>query len=151
LGIGGAAPAWSHGATAAVETLTTVRITSQYDTGEPISQGQVAVYRPDQAETPWLTGTTDADGVFEFTPDETAGNWEVVIRKAGHGQSLTVALGDDSTSAASPTLSATQKGLTGLAVVWGLVGTALFLARRSPPDTGVASPAFPPTPTHPEN
>ncbi|MEO1590531.1 MAG: carboxypeptidase regulatory-like domain-containing protein [Cyanobacteria bacterium J06632_22] len=131
-----ALPAWAHGAISSVETLTTVRITSQYDTGEPIAQGQVAVYSPDNVETPWLTGTTDASGVFEFIPSDVAGNWEVIIRKAGHGQSITVPLGTEG-GAKAPSfdtgLSTLQKVITGLAVVWGFLGTALFFARRSPP------------------
>lgn len=131
--LGGMDPAWGHGATATVEKLTTVRITSQYDTGEPIAGGQVAVYRPGDQETPWLTGTTDAAGVFEFKPDDDSGRWEVIVRQAGHGQSIAVDLGaTEQIAVSAPTTSLVQRGLMTMAVIWGFVGTALFCARRSP-------------------
>ena len=121
-------PTWAHGTSGTVEKITTVRGTSQYDTGEPMAQGQVAVYSPDNIETPWLTGTTDNAGVFEFIPDGSAGDWEVVVRKAGHGQSFTVST--EATAAEAPSgLSALQKGVTAVAIVWGFVGTALFFSR----------------------
>lgn len=140
-----AEPAWGHGATATVEQLTTVRITTQYDTGEPISRGQVAVFSPDDAQTPWLTGITDEVGVFEFMPTELSGDWEVVVRKAGHGQSIMVPIGTSAAAPTEPTLSPIQKGLTIAAIVWGFVGTALFFARRSPPTA-----PSPPTPGLPQ-
>ncbi|MEL6136813.1 MAG: carboxypeptidase regulatory-like domain-containing protein [Cyanobacteria bacterium J06628_6] len=143
-----AAPAQGHGAISAVEKTISVRVTSQYDTGEPIAQGQVAVYSPNNLESPWMTGTTDEAGVFEFTPADIAGDWEVVIRKAGHGQSITVPMtaADINPGRNSGLLggtSAIQKLLTAAAIVWGFVGTALFFARRSSAPTAPVAPSVP--------
>ncbi len=74
----------------------------------------------------------NASGAFEFTPTPAEpGNWEVIVRKAGHGEVVTIPIGTDSGAMASGgTLSSGQKLLLGAAVVWGCLGTALFFARR---------------------
>lgn len=125
---GGAA--WAHGTTATVEHTVTVRV--NYETGQPLADAQVSVYSPAAPDTPWTTGMTNASGAFEFTPTPAEpGNWEVIVRKAGHGEVVTIPIGTDSGAMASGgTLSSVQKLLIGAAVVWGCLGTALFFARR---------------------
>ncbi|NEQ50858.1 MAG: carboxypeptidase regulatory-like domain-containing protein [Leptolyngbya sp. SIO3F4] len=122
--------AWAHGTTATVEHTIKVRV--NYETGQPLADAQVSVYSPAEPDTPWTTGMTNASGVFEFIPTPAEpGNWEVVVRKAGHGEVVTIPIGTDSGALASgETLSSGQKLLIGAVVVWGCLGTALFFARR---------------------
>ncbi len=124
-------PGWSHGAIATVTQSFTVE--ARYTSGDPMAQAQVVVYSPDNLETPWTTGQTDTDGKFEFNPD-TAGDWEVVIRQAGHGTTTTVAVGNQAgarqqaaqISMAAPSL---QRWASAGAALWGLIGTVLFFSR----------------------
>ncbi|MGB0563287.1 MAG: carboxypeptidase regulatory-like domain-containing protein [Spirulinaceae cyanobacterium] len=68
-----------------------ILLTSQYSTGEPLVGAEVLIYAPDDWEEPRQLGQTDAAGQFAFLPDpQTPGNWEVMIRQAGHGDLLTI-------------------------------------------------------------
>lgn len=101
-----------------------------------MAQAQVAVYGPDDLETPWTTGQTDIDGKFEFDPDS-PGNWEIVIRQAGHGTTVTVPVGtaarEASSQAAKVSLATStpplQRWVSAGAALWGLIGTVLFFSR----------------------
>jgi nickel transport protein len=80
-------PGWSHGAIATVTR--TFSVEAIYSSGQPMASAQVVVYSPDNPNEPWITGQTNQQGKFEFSPD-TPGNWEVVIRQAGHGTTVNV-------------------------------------------------------------
>ncbi|MEM9908312.1 MAG: carboxypeptidase-like regulatory domain-containing protein [Cyanobacteria bacterium P01_D01_bin.44] len=117
-------PAWGHGAIATYEH--TVTVFSKFDNGDPIANAQVAVYSPTDTETPWQTGTTNDQGEFTFAPDEsTPGNWEVVVRQAGHGKAVTIPIGGGT----APGDQGLSKVIAGGAAMWGFVGTALFFSR----------------------
>ena len=130
-------PVQAHGAK--IETLPqSVEIVATFDTGEPMANAQVSVYAPDALEAPWQSGQTDGEGRFLFAPDgdAPAGQWEVTVRKAGHGQTTTFALGttekiaaDDLGISASQN-SAAQKWFGVAAIVWGCVGTSLYFLRK---------------------
>lgn len=148
--------AFAHGVAIEYQPTQAYRIQAAYDTGAPMVNAQVAIYAPDDPAKPWLTGTTDGQGQFMFSPS-TPGNWEVQVRQAGHGDILVIpvsdsqagAAGDTATNAAEDTAKNTaedtggtnavtssshsytplQKGLMMGAVVWGCVGTALFFAK----------------------
>ena len=124
-------PAWSHGAIATVTR--TFSIEARYSSGEPMALAQVVVYSPENPEEPWSTGQTNEAGEFVFNPD-TTGNWDVVIRQAGHGTSVSVPVETtqaESTAVASsePSPSPVQRWASAGAALWGLVGTALFFSR----------------------
>ena len=124
-------PAWSHGAIATVTR--TFSIEARYSSGEPMAPAQVVVYSPENPEEPWSTGQTNEAGEFVFNPD-TTGNWDVVIRQAGHGTSVSVPVETtqaESTAVASsePSTSPVQRWASAGAALWGLVGTALFFSR----------------------
>ncbi|PZV04654.1 MAG: hypothetical protein DCF32_11995 [Leptolyngbya sp.] len=141
-------PAIAHGVTVEHRQVSSVEISAQFETGEPLANAQVVVYTPDNPAEPWQQGTTDDQGQFSFTPDATQpGRWEVVVRQAGHGVVTTVPVADpDSASSASDPgteaesepnslispstgLSPVQQGITIGSVIWGFIGTALFFAR----------------------
>ncbi|MEO0867344.1 MAG: carboxypeptidase-like regulatory domain-containing protein [Cyanobacteria bacterium J06642_11] len=127
-------PGWSHGAIATVTP--TFSIEASYASGEPMALAQVVVYSPDAPTEPWATGKTDQQGTFEFAPD-TDGNWEVVIRQAGHGTTVHVPVGTtaqppSAQASASTTLASNgpfRRWASAGAGLWGLVGTALFFSR----------------------
>ena len=141
-------PGWSHGAIATVTRTYTVE--ARYASGKPMAQAQVVVYSPDDPDQPWNTGMTNRAGLFEFSPD-TDGNWEVIIRQAGHGTNVIVpveaveteitevepAAQELATTATPPTpvsqseplTSPLQRWASAGAGLWGLIGTVLFFSR----------------------
>ncbi len=143
--------AQAHGVVLQHQPVAAQTIIAQYETGEPMANAQITVYAPN-GDSPWLQGTTDQDGRFLFTPDPAQpGNWQVRVRQAGHGGIITIpvqaSVKTDNPVAASSSPSenlVTQgptepqgAGYTGLqkavmtaSVVWGMVGTASFFARR---------------------
>ncbi len=122
------ATASAHGARITYTLETTVTIQATYDTGEAMAGAQVVVYAPDDPATPWRTGTCDEEGRFTFAPDpERPGTWDVQVRQAGHGDIVHIPVGGGVVTAG---MSPLQMAVTGGAVLWGLVGTALFFMRR---------------------
>lgn len=153
--LGWAVPVFAHGVLLEHQPISGIEIQARYDNGDPMGAAQVNVYAPDNPREPWLTGTTDDDGRFVFTPDPSRpGNWEVMVRQAGHGDIVAIPVAGDETvmensAAADPpegdggsgqtSSGQTSSGQTSVAgvplwvsmaaVVWGFVGTALFFAR----------------------
>lgn len=130
-------PGWGHGAIATVTPSFAVEAT--YASGEPMALAQVVVYSPNNADAPWITGQTDKQGKFEFNPD-TPGNWDVIIRQAGHGTTVTVPVNISAQAAPQPAHqtaqliptsadSPLQRWASAGAGLWGLVGTVLFFSR----------------------
>ena len=128
-----AGTAFAHGSNIVYTIDVTVNLQSMYDTGEPMAGGQVVVYAPDDPSTPWLTGTCDEEGRFSFTPDPSKpGTWDVQVRHAGHGDMVHIVIGKEgATTQGSSAFNPMQIVLMGACVVWGFVGTALFVSRRS--------------------
>lgn len=135
-----AQPGWSHGAIATVTQ--TFSVQASYTSGQPMAEAQVIVYSPEKPDEPWTTGQTNEQGEFEFSPD-TQGNWEVVIRQAGHGTSVNVPVEtqtaqiENPNPGAQPTTAIVSEPMTGPiqrwasagAAFWGLIGTVLFFSR----------------------
>ncbi|MFC2045315.1 carboxypeptidase regulatory-like domain-containing protein [Chloroflexota bacterium] len=122
----------AHGANIEYTSNIEVEIEANYDNGEPMAGGQVVVYAPDDAATPWVTGVCDDEGRFSFTPDTSKpGVWDVQVRLAGHGDIVHIPIGE-STSAtdSSGGYSTLQIALMSACVIWGSVGTALYFSRR---------------------
>ncbi len=131
----------AHGIDAGYRTIddvSAVTIQAAYDTGEPMAGAQVTVYAPDNPAEPWLQGQCDPNGRFAFVPDRSQpGTWDVRVRQAGHGTFLHVPVASDDTPEAPEALSPknsgftpAQIGLMSACVIWGFVGTALFVVRR---------------------
>jgi nickel transport protein len=121
----------AHGAKIEYRVTRLVEITALFDTGEPIRGGQVTVYAPDDPATPYLTGTTDEEGRFSFTPDpEILGTWDVQVRQAGHGDIVHIPLGEGHATEGSTGFTTLQLVVMGACVLWGLMGTALYFSRK---------------------
>ncbi|MGB3493630.1 MAG: carboxypeptidase-like regulatory domain-containing protein [Elainellaceae cyanobacterium] len=148
----------AHGAVIEYQTTQSLEVQATYDSGEPMANAQVTVYAPENLSEPWLTGMTDDQGRFLFSPDPSmAGNWDVQIRQAGHGDIVSIPIGESdgaiattvgssdgsasgggdvallnaSSSGSTATLNPIQKWTMAGAVIWGLFGTAMFFAARS--------------------
>ncbi|MEM9484306.1 MAG: carboxypeptidase-like regulatory domain-containing protein [Cyanobacteria bacterium P01_F01_bin.116] len=125
-------PGWAHGAIATVTR--TFLVEANYSSGEPMALAQVIVYSPGNSENPWTTGQTNEAGEFEFSPDA-AGNWEVVIRQAGHGTTVSVPVATATETAPKGTASLVaqpsplHRWASAGAALWGLIGTVLFFSR----------------------
>lgn len=134
LGIGALpAIALAHGVAIQARTSQAVEVRAVYDNEQPMVNAQVQVFAPDNPETAIITGTTDANGTFLFTPTMT-GDWEVAVRQAGHGGITVIPITDSSTLAtsfANPTgLTGLQRAIVAGAVAWGCIGTALYFRRE---------------------
>jgi nickel transport protein len=150
--VGWETAALAHGVIVEHRQVSNIEIQARFDSGEPLANAQVLVYAPDEPTEVWEQGTTDDQGRFSFAPDTTQpGNWEVMVRQAGHGDLTTIPVGAlplaDSVGAdgagaegevepaanslisPSTSLSPVQQGITIGAVIWGFIGTALFFAR----------------------
>lgn len=133
--VGWSTSASAHGAHIDYQAVQAVNINAVYEGGQPMANAQVTVYAPNDPSTPWSTGTTDEQGRFTFTPDaDQPGNWEVKVRQAGHGDIVSVPVGETAAEAggqtASDSYTPAQKVLLGAAGAWGFLGTALFFARK---------------------
>lgn len=125
--------ACAHGVKVDYSMKSAVEITASYDTGDPMSEGQVAVYAPDDPATPFTTGKCDEQGRFVFTPDPSKpGIWDVQVRLAGHGGVAHISVGEEGAAAAGSTgYKPLQIILMAACVIWGFIGTALFFKRRN--------------------
>ncbi|MBO1349475.1 MAG: carboxypeptidase regulatory-like domain-containing protein [Hormoscilla sp. GUM202] len=120
----------AHGAIVEHKIIQAVEIKATYDSGEPMANAQITVYAPDELATPWLQGTADELGQFMFTPD-VVGSWQVKVRLAGHGEIVSIAIGDVGQKSPKSTVNPLQKFAIAGAVIWGFVGTALFFSRHN--------------------
>jgi nickel transport protein len=127
-----AGSAYAHGVELEYSILEAVQVTARYDSGSPLAGAQVAVFAPGNPAEPWLTGTCDSEGRFLFVPESTLpGLWEVQVRQAGHGGLIRVNVAEGAPSQTTlGGFNTTQKAVMAAAVIWGLVGTALYFSRR---------------------
>jgi len=135
------APVLAHGSVIEHRQANAIEIRASYDNGDPMAEAQVTVYAPDEPTDPWLKGTTAEDGTFAFVPDPNLeGDWDVRVRKAGHGELISIP-SEDSQSSRSQSVQSNnnwqgggytrlQKALMAALGVWGFIGTALFFARN---------------------
>lgn len=128
----------AHGSNIEYRQTTAIEIQANYDNNQPMANAQVIVYSSENPTKPWLKGTTDEKGRFTFTPDPNQqGSWDVKVRKAGHGNIVTIAMDEEGLIISENSnysevhhYTPLQKAFLGLAGTWGFVGTALFFTRR---------------------
>lgn len=136
------APMFAHGAKIDYQPINGIVIQARYDSGEPMSAAQVNVYTPDNPNEPWQTGTTDDEGRFVFTPDPSRpGNWEVMVRQAGHGDIVVVPVAGNLAavdSAGEDSTAGTTEGTTeGAGESGDTDGPAMLAHADSPRTAGV--------------
>jgi nickel transport protein len=122
--------AYAHGAHIDYSINASVEIVARYDTGEPMAGAQVTVYAPGDPATPHSSGICDEAGRFIFVPDRD-GTWDVQVRLSGHGDMVHIPVGEGmTTGGGGGGYSALQIVIMALCVIWGLIGTALYIRRR---------------------
>ena len=140
----------AHGAKIQYRQTSAISIQATYDDGTPMKQAQVVIYAPSDRATPWLKGTTDRKGQFDFVPDANiSGDWDIKVRQSGHGDITSIPLTGGKIAVDPPqteSMSSSSKfsgselsrpnGYTNLQKlvmattgIWGFVGTALFFSR----------------------
>lgn len=134
----------AHGVNVESEPIQSLQMRASFDSGDPMAEAQVTIYSPANPETPWQELSADENGYFIFTPDPAiAGDWEVQVRKAGHGDLVRVTVDEANGSPLAYASGSSQQGgqspaqkwTTIAAAIWGFVGTALFFAQRQPSQT----------------
>ncbi|NEQ97875.1 MAG: carboxypeptidase regulatory-like domain-containing protein [Cyanothece sp. SIO2G6] len=113
-----------------------LEFTSTFSTGESVPDAQVSIYAPNNLDEPWLELTTDEDGRFSFTPDQSIpGDWEIHIEKdLGHQDFWTVPVNstgidyhnivmgtDDSSTVADNGVWAEVAAIIGLGIAAGII------------------------------
>ncbi len=127
------APVFGHGARVIWELQgDSVHISASFDDGQPMDRAQVTVFSGAAPSVPYIVGMTDENGEFSFLPDrEESLNWDVQVRKAGHGDMAHLSLTEEPEAATEQgTFSTLQIVLMSACVVWGFAGTAFFFASR---------------------
>ena len=124
--------AYAHGAKIEYTVATSIEIVAKYDSGEPMAGAQVIVYAPNAPTSPWITGTCDDEGRFNFAPDTSIpGMWDIQVRQAGHGDMIHIEIEEGSVSGgSSSSYSTSQIIIMSVCVFWGIAGTALYFQRR---------------------
>ena len=103
-------------------------VTTEYDTGEPMSYARVKISAP-AAKLTFQSGRTDRNGRFCFFPDA-AGDWDVVVDdEMGHRLEIMVPVNGTKLktdqrhgSRAEGSLSRYEKVLMGIAFIFGISG-----------------------------
>lgn len=124
---------FGHGTKYEILPEKTLGIKAMFDTGNPMAAAKVLIFAPDETKAA-STATTDANGVFYFTPDK-AGTWVMQVRdKGGHGMRINIEVNESmvltSGQKLSNTMSYFQKILMALCVIWGCIGTALYFKKK---------------------
>ena len=128
-----ALPVYGHGASIAWQMQgDSIHITALFDNGEPMDDAQVTVFSGAAPSVAFETGLTDNEGAFAFLPIlEQSADWDVQVRKAGHGDIVHISLREECEEKVNRTgFSTLQIILMSISVVWGFIGTSLFFASK---------------------
>lgn len=116
-----------------------VEITAVFSSGEIFANAPVTIYAPNNPDTPWQQGTTDAQGRIAIQFDESIpGDWKVRVGQADHADILTFPVNAEGIEAdqisdrphpSDP--GRNQFVVLGFAAVFGLVGTRLFSSLKN--------------------
>jgi len=109
-----------------------VVVTSEYDTGEPMSYAKVKISAPG-AKLTFQSGRTDRNGRFCFFPDG-PGDWQVVVDdEMGHRLEVMVPVDEtlafqenqQREEAGESSLSRYERAFMGISIIFGIFGTIL--------------------------
>jgi nickel transport protein len=120
----------------ALTAVNRLKIEATFSSEEPFGNAKVVVYAPNDSETPWMEGTTDEKGNFEFQPDPAIpGNWRIEIGEYDHMDILTVPATEsgievDEISQRTPTNRNPLAIAVGTVVLIGSVGTTVLLTNN---------------------
>jgi nickel transport protein len=134
-----AAGAWAHDLEALADTAgRAVVVRALYAGTEPVPFVQVQVYSPAKPDAEFQSGRADARGWFAFVPDRD-GAWRVVVDdETGHRKELQLTVVAGQVSGSGGGVPAWQKAVTGVSILVGFTGIALWwrvrgAAKNTPP------------------
>lgn len=61
-----------------------MEVKAQFEDGRPMKQAEIKIFEPQDPEQPAFVGHTDDQGLYHFVPIM-AEDWEIMVRKTGHG------------------------------------------------------------------
>jgi nickel transport protein len=131
-----AASLHAHGVQGRIDSGAVV-VSAAYDSGEPVRYAKVTISGPD-SKVAFQSGNTDRNGRFSFSPD-VPGEWTVVVDDGiGHRLKMdvqvdeTMRLRSDQAPAGAPQIRncSYERALAGVAVIFGILGIALWLKAR---------------------
>lgn len=127
----GSANAKAHGVEIDYQETRSIEITARFDNGDPIQEGNVSIFSPENQQSPWQDGVTDTEGKYLFAPDSSInGNWTIIVRQAGHGASANVVIDQHELTAGTTGLSPLQIVIMLACIIWGTIGTSLYFKGR---------------------
>jgi len=125
----------AHGTHSEIISDGLIGVRAFFQDGTPIAHAEATIFPP-AAQTPSHKTVTDSNGVVCFRPDN-PGTWTVRIsNNKGHGVRIKVDVKDHQIAQGVDTdrhggrPTYIQMVITGLAVIWGFVGTALYFRQR---------------------
>lgn len=121
-----------------VESRGVVALEWRYESqsAAPAKHAQVKVYSPADASKEYMTGQTDARGLFVFLPDR-PGEWRVEVDdNEGHRETAKITVTEAGTAQAAESHShgadggVSQTAITGVSVLFGAAGLLYGWTRR---------------------
>ena len=103
--------------------------------GTPMSYAAVKVYPPDNPSLPFQEGYTDRNGRFVFLPDK-PGVWKVEVNDGmGHAVEVEIEVDEEFKTTGDSGADGRRLGvwrgiLTGVGIIWGLMGTIFYISVR---------------------
>lgn len=131
--------AQAHSVRGWIQSRETKVVTAEYDDGEPLGYAVFEVYTPGGKDL-FQSGVTDPNGCFSFLPD-TPGKWKILVKDGmGHQVSLTADINDQQAlkkgtdpGVGSGHLSKIQSIITGILLIFGLMGLVLLFKTKKRP------------------
>ena len=122
----------AHGAHHEVIKNGAIGVKISLHSGAPWRDARVKIFAPGETATHFET-VSDPRGMITFFPHK-PGTWILQVRgKDGHAMRINLKVDDKMIPVVTPpegVFTGGQKALMALAIVWGLIGTALFFNRR---------------------
>lgn len=121
----------AHGVVDEVIKAKTMIIKAAYDDGEPMGYAEVKIFSPEVSKVEYQNGRTDKNGCFSFLPDQ-KGEWKAVVDDGiGHGFTIEIEVGEiNNIKTVSKTFPHWQGVITGLGIIWGLMGLIFYFRAR---------------------
>lgn len=111
------------------EQITQVQIKAWYGGGDPMAFADVEIFSNKSGEENlYLTGKTDKDGLYNFTPQLGASGYRVVVSATGHRGEYEFSMTEGQQEEAE--LPLYMQLLTGFGLMAGLAGISMYISAR---------------------
>ena len=111
------------------EQITQVQIKAWYGGGDPMAFADIEIYSNKSGEENlYMTGKTDKDGLYNFTPQLGASGYRVVVSATGHKGESEFNMAEGQQEEAE--LPLYMQLLTGFGLLTGLAGISMYISAR---------------------